>query len=133
MNYVRKIQDKIKPPTPPAPPVEPGTLVPKKLPHGAQVALIGKEKETDISMSGVKVRVLEIAADAFMNQQAKKAGCVRAANGKMVADDWVNTAGQVMVFQYWTLGTSKISAKSVENPVAIKQDSRVWYTSCAPA
>lgn len=110
---------------------DPNVLKPIKIPHGSKSTLSGGIKGGEIGyVDGVQLRFLDIDTDCFVTNAAVSAKAVRIKNGMMVADDWINSAGQVMVFQYWTLGTSEKSAMSTSNPVSIKSDSRGWYNSC---
>jgi hypothetical protein len=115
--------------------VKPGALVPVKIPHGAPVRLIGSEsKNADgrggdcmTTIDGVQFRMFETQLDCPICKMVKNAVAVQVRDGMMVAHDFVNPAGQVMVFQYWGIGSSKASATSYENPVKVKNDSRVRY------
>lgn len=120
---------------PPVQPETPAGLTAIKIEHGAESKMPEGVKGGEIcNIGGTQLRFLVLnqlgKKDVFVTDAAKKAGAARVRDGKMVADDWPVADG-VMVWQYWTLGTSKISAQSFENPVATKRDSRVWYRFCA--
>lgn len=132
-NLIKKLIDSNSTPTTPTTPVDPSGLVPKKIAHGAKVSMNPSVHAGEIGyVDGVQLRWLDIDSDSFVTTAGVNAKSVRIKDGKMCADDWVNKFGQVMVFQYWTLGTSDISAKCTDNPVAIKRDSRIWSKTYAP-
>jgi hypothetical protein len=116
---------------------QPGAMAPIKIAHGDEGKMPEWVKGGEICrVNGTQLRMLVLRQlgfkDRFVTTAAAKAGAVRVRDGQMVADDW-KVAGGVMVFQYWTLGTSDISKKSLENPVKCRHDSRVWYTFCKEA
>lgn len=120
-------------PPDPEPPVD--AMTPIKIEHGAVVKATGHEgRDGSVVIDGVKFRVFAMKPDdVHYCKQAANAKAIRVQGGRMVAHDFVNNDGQVMVFRYWTLGTSSLDGKSTENPVArVAQDTRVWYTVHAP-
>lgn len=114
-------------PPDPEPPVD--AMTPIKIEHGSEVAAKGDEgRDGSTTIDGVKFRVFEIESDRHFCEQARKAKAIQVRDGKMVAHDFINASGQVMVWQYWTIGTSSLDAKSTENPSSkVKSDTRVWY------
>lgn len=120
----------------PAKPTEPAAGTPDtqatvsgvKITHGNEVALVGGEGgDYSFSTGGVAFRAFEIKSDQAIGRAVQSAKAVTVTDGKMLANDFVNAAGQILVWQYWTVGTSKMSAKSENNPETAKNDTRVWY------
>jgi hypothetical protein len=109
-------------------PPDAGILVPFKIAHGERVDMDMDTKGGEcMDVDGLPLRFLEIESDVFVGNAAARARCVKVRDGQMCASDWKNDSGQIMAFAYWTLGTSNINAKSEENPVQAKSDSRVWF------
>jgi hypothetical protein len=114
-------------------PVTAAVLEPTKIAHGARVALAAGVAGGEVGqVSGVAdIRLLEITSDRFVTTAGLRARCIRTAvvAGKvqLCADDWINSAGQVMVFEYWTPKSSG-AAHATNNPIAACGGTeRAWY------
>jgi hypothetical protein len=106
----------------------PAGLVARKVPHGVEQALaLPKVGDGTMRVGGVQFRCFELGIDGAICDEVRRAGALVVQDGLAVAHDFVCSTGQVLVWQYWTLGTADLRGKSTANPVKPKDDTRVWW------
>ena len=111
-------------------PADDSVMTAKKIPHGKAVTCAAGEtpdSASEVTVNQKPFRIYDMSIDGPVGRQAMKAKAVRVIDGKTVADDFINDAGQVEVWDHFDNGTADDGHEVYENPAVLKDDSRIRY------